>query len=192
MRRIYKAVFTTLIGFSLLGCTPAESNEIGKGEAYQSAADQEINIKTTDLDLYGAFQVKYVIDGDTFVISLNDDEDIKIRLIGVDTPESVNQTHPELNCEEGDIASTFTKELLEGQEVWLELDQEETDKSDRVLAYVYLDPDAEVMLQDLLLSAGMANCMPIYPNVKYQNHFAMLEEQARIHNIGFWQYDFWN
>ena len=131
-----------------------------------------------------------VLDGDTFIANYNGEE-TRIRLIGVDTPESVNKTNPELNCEEGRIASNYTKQLLTGKDVWLEWDKQMTDDYERVLAYVYLDEAKTDMVQDRLLADGMAHCMSIKPNIKYANHFAEIEEQARKSAAGFWETDFW-
>ena len=139
--------------------------------------------------LVTATMVVYVIDGDTFIVDI-DGVETKVRLIGVDTPESVNRNE-EKNTEEGTIAANYTKELLQGKNVWIEYDQEYRDKYERILAYVYLDSDGRVMLQDMLLENGFANCMRIEPNTKYANHFAELQEKARTESAGFWEYDFW-
>lgn len=124
------------------------------------------DIPLTELDSY---TVKRVVDGDTFVISLNG-SDTKVRLIGVDTPESVasdeylEKTGKE-NSEAGKEASDYTKSLIEGETVYLEYDASTEDKYGRLLAYCYLSDGR--MLQEILLSEGYANLMTIQPNVKY-------------------------
>jgi len=61
-----------------------------------------------------AHRVVRVIDGDTIVVSI-DGKDTRVRLIGVDTPETV---HPRKPVERfGREASNFTKGLLEGKSV---------------------------------------------------------------------------
>ena len=73
-----------------------------------------------------------VIDGDTII--LNNGE--RVRLIGVDTPET---KHPRKPVEYyGKEASAFTKKMIEGKEVRLEYDWQRKDKYGRTLAYVYL------------------------------------------------------
>src|SRR5439155_26557732 len=73
-----------------------------------------------------------VVDGDTIVL----DGDEKVRLIGVDTPETV---HPRKPVERfGHDASAFTRRLLQGERVALGFDQQRTDRYGRTLAYVYL------------------------------------------------------
>lgn len=123
-------------------------------------------IPLSDLDQY---KVKRVVDGDTFVISLNG-SDTKVRLIGVDTPESVasdeylEKTGKE-NSEAGKTASDYTKSLIDGKTVYLEYDASTEDKYGRLLAYCYLSDGR--MLQEILLSEGYANLMTVQPNVKY-------------------------
>ena len=76
--------------------------------------------------------VQRVVDGDTII--LNGGE--RVRLIGVDTPESV---HPRRPVEYFALeASAFTKQAAEGKQVWLEYDQTRTDRYGRTLAYVHL------------------------------------------------------
>lgn len=130
------------------------------------------------------YKVIRVIDGDTLVININN-VDEKVRLIGVDTPESVHPD-PNRNSECGKIASDFTKSKLEGKMVELELDVQERDKYGRVLAYVYLDG---VMFNKTLLSAGMAKIATYPPNTKYVDDFVELQRVARENNIGLWGSD---
>ncbi len=85
----------------------------------------------TDLE---ARTVTRVVDGDTLVLDGNE----KVRLIGVDTPETVHPTKPVEYF--GREASAFTKRMAEGQEVYLEYEQGSPtkDRYGRTLAYAYL------------------------------------------------------
>lgn len=113
-----------------------------------------------------------VVDGDTIVV-LMDGKKEKVRMIGIDTPESV---HPDKsrNTPMGKIASKYTKDHLEGQYVRLETDVQERDKYGRILAYVYLD---DKMFNKTLLKEGLANLMTIPPNVKYVDEFKRIESE---------------
>ncbi len=135
------------------------------------------------LKLYGPFDVKRVVDGDTFIVSV-EGTDYRIRLIGIDTPESVHED-PSRNTKEGKEASNFSKKLLEGQQVYLEFDAAETDTYGRTLAYAYL-PDGR-MVEDILLSEGQARTMTIQPNVKYADHFVTVQKKAAEELKGFWK-----
>ncbi len=138
--------------------------------------------KDTELTLYGPFDVKRVVDGDTFIIT-NNGEEYRIRLIGVDCPESVHEDETR-NTAEGKEASNYTKQLLKGQKVYIELDAAETDDYGRTLAYAYL-PDGR-MVQDILLNEGMARTMTIQPCTKYADHFVELQKKAAGAGVGFW------
>ena len=87
-------------------------------------------------ELQGMFRVARVVDGDTIRVAINGHEE-PIRLIGIDTPETVHPTRGEEPY--GRAASDFTKGLLEGRSVYLEFDVEERDRFGRLLAYVYID-----------------------------------------------------
>ena len=84
------------------------------------------------------YKVIRVIDGDTVKIDYRG-KATNVRLIGVDTPETV---HPNKPVEEyGKEASNFTKNLLQGESVYLRYDVERTDAYGRLLAYLYRAPD---------------------------------------------------
>lgn len=91
--------------------------------------------KTVDLSDKIEVTVSRVIDGDTFIADVNGTEE-RIRLILIDTPETVHPTKAVQPY--GKEASAFSKKTLENQSVYLEYDQEKRDKYDRLLAYVFL------------------------------------------------------
>lgn len=135
-------------------------------------------------DKYGSYEVLRIVDGDTIVINYNGNKE-KVRLIGVDTPESV---HPDKNKnnEYGKLASEYTKKKLTGKYVGLELDVQERDKYGRILAYVYLDGE---MYNKTLLKEGYAKVATYPPNVKYVEEFKKLEKVARENSKGLWGYE---
>ena len=131
-----------------------------------------------------------VVDGDTYVVKLGDDE-TKVRLIGVDTPESVasevylEKTGKE-NTEFGKSVSDYMKNTIhEGDTLFLEFDVNKYDKYDRILAYAYF-PDGE-MIQEHLLKKGFAQVMTVQPNVAYSEHFVELEQKAMEEGVGMWE-----
>lgn len=166
------------------GENKSETNSSNKSE---TGVNQNSNSKN-DVSWY---KVVRVVDGDTFVASVNG-ADTKVRLIGVDTPESVaTGSNAYKNCEEGKIASNFTKSLIEGKNIKLEYDVSPTDKYGRILAYVYLEDGR--MLNKVLLESGYARLMTIQPNVKYVDEFTKIQKTARENKKGFWDgFDQWN
>ena len=161
------------------------SNKSREEEKAASASDFEKSLE--------CFYVTKVVDGDTIWVS-NDDHPngIKVRYIGIDTPESVvdeNSTNKK-NTEEGKIASNRNKELIEdaGYDVYLEYDMEKEDQYGRTLAYVYtfdFETGEYTMLEDVLLSEGLCKTVVYEPNVKYKDHFKKLEDTARKSKAGF-------
>ena len=128
-----------------------------------------------------SYEVICAIDGDTLLISVFGVE-TTVRLIGVDAPESVHRDSSK-NTPEGELASLWMKRFIEGKRVTLEYDQERKDQYGRTLAYVYVNG---IMVEDALLSAGMARTLTMEPNTRYQHHFELLEKQARDGGNGFW------
>ena len=153
--------------------------------------------KTSTNDSLLAYNLVRVVDGDTIVVS-KDSEEYKVRLIGIDTPESVHSDASQ-NNEYGVMASNYTKSLLEDTTtVYLEFDQEETDPYGRKLAYVWLKDNisqhskqdiANEMLNGILVRNGYAidKCIP--PNTKYADIFTELREDAYESKAGLWIYD---
>lgn len=126
-------------------------------------------------------EILRVVDGDTYEIFIGGRE--KVRLIGVDTPESL-APQKERNVKEGRVASDFAKELLEGKFVQVEYDVQERDRYGRVLAYLYIDGK---MINEILLEEGMAQTATYPPNIKYADRFREIERAARESGKGFWK-----
>ena len=135
----------------------------------------------TNINELNEYRVVRVVDGDTFVVDFNG-KDEKVRLIGVDTPESVHADESK-NTAEGLKVSEYTKSKLNGKTVKLEFDVSERDKYGRLLAYVYLDGE---MYNKHLLEIGYAKIATYPPNVKYVEDFKTLQKEARENKVGLW------
>ncbi|MGN7468760.1 thermonuclease family protein [Brevibacillus sp. SAFN-007a] len=122
--------------------------------------------------------VKRVVDGDTFELASGE----KVRMIGVDTPETVKPNHPVEPY--GKEASNYTKQLLTGKKVTLKFDVEPYDKYQRLLAYVYMEDGTFV--NEKLVRDGYARIMTIPPNVAKADLFLAAEREAREANRGLW------
>jgi len=134
-----------------------------------------------------------VVDGDTIVVK----EIGKVRLIGVDTPET---KHPKKPVEYfGKEASAFTKRMVEGKKVRLEYDWQRKDKYNRVLAYIYVMTNdvkdmpefkdrasMELMVNAELIKQGYGHAYTRYP-FKYLEQFRKYEKEARENKKGLWK-----
>ena len=126
--------------------------------------------------------LEYVVDGDTIYVTV-DGERTKIRLIGIDTPESVSETKE--NTPEGEAASEYVRGFLkQGQELYLEYDQEPFDKYGRTLAYVWLKANADTTsfddfrkynLSAVIYQNTYCALLNIPPNTMYADWFEDLE-----------------
>ncbi len=122
---------------------------------------------SADAELFGPYVITRVVDGDTLIVNING-ENTRVRMIGIDTAESVPD-NPDRITEEGIEASNYTKSLLSGAEVMLEYDKERTDQYGRTLAYIYMNDDSDlVFVNELLVQEGFADLMTIEPNIKYK------------------------
>ncbi len=125
--------------------------------------------------------VERVIDGDTFVAVLGG-RPLRIRIIGVNTPETVAPGRPVERY--GPQASAFAKRELTGVTVRLSGDVESHDHFGRLLAYVWL-PDG-TFFNALLAAEGYAQQMTIPPNVAYAGLFRQLVAEAHAAHRGLW------
>lgn len=132
----------------------------------------------------GLAVVEYVIDGDTIDVRL-DGRSERVRLIGVDTPESVAHDRP-VQCY-GAEASEFLSTLLpEGTEVRLERDRVARDRFDRLLAYVYRAED-DLLVNLALIEFGFADAVTFGDNEALYDTFVGAEVTAREEGRGLWE-----
>lgn len=124
--------------------------------------------------------VTRVVDGDTVEARIGRAlEDV--RLIGVDTPETVKPGEP-VRCF-GPQASAFTHNRLEGERVRLLFGVERRDVYGRLLAYAYLD---DRLFNSALLRRGLARALTISPNDRFAARFERLELAAARAGRGLW------
>lgn len=123
------------------------------------------------------------IDGDTAKFILNE-EIIKVRFLGIDTPETPESPRGEEPYWEE--ASNFTKEKLENAKI-IEIEYDENaakkDKYDRILAWVWVDGN---LLQEELVSAGLAKIYMLEDNYKYVDLLKQAQINAKNNHLGIW------
>ena len=123
------------------------------------------------------------VDGDTVVVALSG-VDEPVRLIGIDTPESVARDRP-IECYGPEAKERAAELLPTGTVVRLERDVEARDKYDRLLAYVYRDED-DLFINLLLVQEGYAESFPYPPNTAHQGAFDQAEAEAKAAHRGLW------
>lgn len=121
--------------------------------------------------------VERVVDGDTVVL----DGGERVRLLGINTPESVDPRRPVQYF--GKEASKFLKTLAEGRRVRLEYDQDRSDRYGRTLAYLYLDDGTFVNAE--IVRQGYGFAFTRYP-FRHMEEFRRLEREAREQGRGLW------
>lgn len=141
-------------------------------------------------DIYPA-EVVWVIDGDTMILRINGREE-RVRLIGVDCPESVSEVKEE-NTIYGKYASDFSKsELYTGMKVYITYDVEKTDQYGRELVYLWTDDevgDLNYLYQKKIVEEGYALAVSYEPNILYAGelHQGMIRAQEELK--GLWSYE---
>lgn len=187
--KIIKLLLISTYCLSLFGC------ELNIGEIKdktQNTFFNEINKSLNNnyskdyLDQFEEVTVDRVIDGDTFVTA----DDRKVRLVGVNTPESTTKLE-----EYGEEASLYSKDKLTGKKVYLQKDISEEDIYGRLLRIVWLEIPSSIddlneikskMFNAHLLIYGYAQPSTYEPDIKYSNIFKFLAAQAKDLGIGLW------
>lgn len=160
-----KSLKNTWIGFLILVLVAGyqfyqDNKEIEKGERFE-------------------VELVKVVDGDTAWFDINGEE-TKVRFLYIDTPESTNQVEPY-----GKEASEFvSNELNHAQKIELELnvDGDEYDKYDRLLAWVFVDNE---LLQEKIAENGL--CEKFYDygyEYTYKNIIIEADQKAKDRKVG--------
>jgi len=123
-------------------------------------------------------RVVRIVDGDTLVI-LYHSKNEKVRLIGIDTPETVHTKKP-VQCY-GPEASNFMKKMVSGKKVKIE--DSHRDRYGRLLAFVYLMDGR--FINKKMIETGHAFAYTKYP-FKFSKKFKEAEKKAKQHKIGLW------
>lgn len=129
---------------------------------------------------------KDCVDGDTAKVIM-DNEEIKIRFLAVDTPETKHPTKGEEPY--GKDASNYTcNALTKASKIEIEYDEnsDKTDKYDRHLVWVFVDGE---LLQEKLIEKGLAKVAYLYGDYKYTTILEAKELIAKTKQVGIWNQD---
>ncbi len=131
------------------------------------------------------------VDGDTLEVRLDDGDVETVRVIGVDTPETVKPDTP-VQCF-GPQASAFEHAHTEGHRVRLLVGVEPRDVYGRLLAYVWVygAPGARAhkrprFLEVELLRRGLARTLTFHPNDRFADKFEELQQKSARAGKGLW------
>jgi endonuclease YncB( thermonuclease family) len=130
------------------------------------------------------FKVLKVVDGDTISVDVRGKKEV-VRLLGIDTPESVDPRKP-VQCFAKE-ATNKLKTFIDGKSVILVDDstQGNRDKYGRLLRYVYLSDNVRTFVNGEMIKQGYAFSYKQYPT-KMLDRFNSFEKYAREHNLGLW------
>jgi micrococcal nuclease len=131
----------------------------------------------------GGATVVRVVDGDTLVVDLGGVEE-RVRLIGIDTPESVAPGRP-VECYGAEASHRLAELVPAGTPVHLERDVEPRDAYDRLLAYAYRAGD-DLFLNLAQVADGFAEAREYPPNTAQRRRFDAAERAARSAGAGLW------
>lgn len=130
-----------------------------------------------------AVELYRVVDGDTVHVIDSDNNTMKLRLLLIDTPETV---HPNKPVEQfGPEASARMTELMSNaDDLHIEYDEgERTDHYGRHLVYLYADGES---VHEVLLEEGLARVGYIYEQQRYLAEFREKEQYAKNNQLGIW------
>lgn len=185
MKKILNAL---LVFLALLILQYALQEEPAGGAAVIGAGtNAEIETSQTGpkatMDVSAIYPVTKVVDGDTIDVDING-EIVRLRLIGINTPETVDPRKP-VECF-GKEASAAAKEILTGKKVRLEADPSQTDrdKYDRLLRYVFLEDGTN--FNELMVVRGYAYEYTYDLPYKYQKEFKAAQKYAEANKKGMW------
>ncbi len=142
------------------------------------------SIDTTQGVLTNFSEATRVVDGDTIVVEMANGTQEKVRLVGINTPETVARRRA-VECY-GREASQRMHGLVEGKLVRLEADPQagERDKYGRLLRYVYLQDGT--LVNEVMIRDGYAHENGYGHPYKMRERFRTLEREARDNHRGLW------
>ena len=187
-QRIIIIIFAIMVG---VGVPELMTNYFGEGVNADNngLAREESNLEA----------VKFIrtVDGDTIIVEDALGNQQRVRMIGIDTPESVAKEE-ERNNEYGVMASDYTKQLFSDTDtVYLEYDIDDDDQYDRTLAYIWLQDVEDTfdetniekyMVNAIIVKEGYGVAKRYEPTVAHNDTLQKLMNEASDNNTGLWQY----
>jgi micrococcal nuclease len=161
---------------------PGDATSVGSTGTDPSPSEHLLPDRGTE-SLEPNATIKRVVDGDTVVVEVQGQTE-SVRLIGIDTPESVAENRPD-QCYGRESSSYLSALLPAGTAVTLIRDVEARDRYDRLLAYVVRSPDGLFVNLDLV-ARGYAGLLTYEPNDHYADVFETAANDAEDAGLGLW------
>lgn len=182
LRRRWWAVLAAVAGVGAW-IHPGIDLDTGARSAAQPGISTDSSVVMPTDNVEGPYPVTKVVDGDTIWVDRLGVR-TKVRLTGLDTPEVRDPRKP-VQCF-GVEASEHAKQLLAGQQVYLERDpgQDSIDKYGRELAYVWTTSGALINL--VMIAEGFGHEYTYDLPYKYQPQFRAAQAEARAGGRGLW------
>ena len=178
LKKLKNILFIIIIIFFLSLLINNISEYIGNNENNIEEKIEEENTNKFEVNFYSC------IDGDTARFLL-DEEIVKVRFLGINTPETPESPKGEEAYWEE--AKLFTEESLKKAKI-IEIEYDEVapkkDKYDRILAWIWVDGK---LLQEELISNGLAKTYMLQDNYKYENILKNAENFAKNNKVGIWK-----
>jgi micrococcal nuclease len=138
---------------------------------------------TTEPRAPGTASVVSIVDGDTVVIDVDGTHE-RVRLLGIDTPETSHPTRP-VECFGAESTARITELIPPGSAVRVERDVEARDHYGRLLLYLYRADD-DLFVNHALVAEGYAATLHIDPNGAHRGALSAAEQEARATGLGLW------
>ncbi|MBI2610753.1 thermonuclease family protein [Candidatus Kaiserbacteria bacterium] len=184
-------IVIALVATFVLGFYAGSYSKKSEPASIETSPVYETATTTVDASTHEWYPLVKVIDGDTLVVAKDRENPstslrtgVTIRLIGLDTPETVDPREP-VQCF-GQEASEKAKQILSGTSVRIETDpsQGELDKYGRLLAYVFLTNGTN--FNEYMIAEGYGHEYTYNLPYRYQAAFKAAEERARAEKRGLW------
>ena len=149
-------------------------------DSFESPSERQAQQDTSGLE-QKTYRVLRVVDGDTLLL---EHERTRVRLQGIDTPETVKENTPVQ--EWGPEASQYTKRFVQDASgtVGIEIDGERTDRHGRMLAFVW---HGDRLLNEELVRQGLAKAKLGYDySQAKKDRLRRAENKARKEQLGIW------
>ncbi|TJZ63534.1 thermonuclease family protein [Sphingobacterium olei] len=131
------------------------------------------------------FQVDKIVDGDTFWVFNHAGQKLKVRLIGIDAPETRNVFKKKKHAF-GLASKNYLDNILkQNPYIKLTFDVDSLDQYGRTLAYAYLSDGS--MINEQLIRNGYAVLMTVSPNIRFEKIFYESQMAARKNKRGIWK-----